>query len=98
MRKTAISLLLCSLTVNPAAYAQEAIEIEIDSAPVEVEIPQPPGADEQAPQTAQAPEQKPEKDAAETGGMGKLAIAAGVLVAGALAALAGGGGSSSSGH
>jgi hypothetical protein len=85
------------------AYGQEAIQIEIDSAPVDIEIQRPP--------TPKAPEKPPQPEppqaktvpppakekTAEEGGSYGVAIGVGVLVAGLLAALAGGGGGGSGG-
>jgi hypothetical protein len=94
--------LLWSFFLSHPVFAQEPIQIEIDSAPVEVEIHKP-QAPEKPPEPAPAPPQqaeKPpettppkaeEKKAASAGGYG-VAIGVGVLVAGLLAALAGGGG------
>jgi hypothetical protein len=93
MKISFIPLLLGSMILNPPLYAQEAIQIEIDSAPVEVEIQQPAPAQQEEPaeQTVKTPE--PGKPAAkEVGGVG---IAIGLAVAAALAGLAGGGGGSS---
>lgn len=98
MRKPVVNLLLCAAFLNPPAYAQDAIEIEIDSAPVEIEIQQPaPGAQEETPATQTAEIPQPPEESAETGGVGVLGITLGVVVAGALAALAGGGGGSGGG-
>lgn len=98
MRNPAVPLLLCTLIFNQSAYAQEAIEIEIDSAPVEIEIQQPPSAtEEETPQqTASAPEPQETPEEA-SGGIGTLGVTLGLVVAGALAALAGGGGGSGGG-
>ena len=54
MKKPIAQFLIWSVFLNPPLYAQEAIEIEIDSAPVEVEIHQP------------VPAEKPEEPARET--------------------------------
>jgi hypothetical protein len=96
VKKPLVQTLVAALALNSPLYAQEAIEIEIDSAPVEIEIPQPaPPARTEEPgvQTAQTepPQEEPSK-AREYG----VAIGIGALVAGALAALAGGGGGGSS--
>lgn len=94
---------LWSLFLSHPVFAQEAIEIQIDSAPVQVEIPKPQEPKEPQKQPEQAPPQqaekpqepeKPQETTAETesaGGYG-VAVGVGVLVAGLLAALAGGGG------
>ena len=99
MKNTLIPLLLGTMALNPPLYAQEAIQIEIDSAPVEIQIEQPaPAQQEEEPvqQTVEAPE--PEAPPVEeAGGFGAIGIAIGVVVAGALAALAGGGGGSGGG-
>ena len=58
MKKRIVYGVVVVFALNPAVYAQEAIEIEIDSAPVEVEIPAP------AP-PAQQPEPPPEAQTAE---------------------------------
>ena len=109
MKNPAVPVLLGTLILNPIAYAQdsiqlaqEAIQIEIDSAPVEIEIDEPgaPAAPETAPpQTAQIPEPEPVPvpEEAPLGGFGTVGITIGVLVAGALAALGGGGGSGGGG-
>ncbi|NNG13024.1 MAG: hypothetical protein HKM88_07215 [Halobacteria archaeon] len=90
MKNSFIPLLLGSMVLNPPLYAQEAIQIEIDSAPVEIEIQQPaPAQPEQpVPETVKGPEPG-EPAAKEVGGVG---IAIGLAVAAALAGLAGGGG------
>jgi len=91
MKKPLSYAVLAVFALNHAVYAQEAIEIEIDSAPVEVEIPAPatPAQEPQPPaQTAEVEEPVEETSGKSYG----LAIGIGALVAGALAALAGGGG------
>jgi len=101
VKKLLIQALIAIFALNPPLYAQEAIEIEIDSAPVEIEIPQPaPPAREETPQveTRTAQTEAPEEEKAGMGGKYGVAIGIGALVAGALAALAGGGGSSTSSH
>ena len=99
MKKPFAQIVIWSVFLNPPLYAQEAIEIEIDSAPVEVEIHQPVPAEtpeEPAQQTAETPEAdeeptKPKEKSARKRNYG-VAIAVGAIVAGALAALGGGGG------
>jgi hypothetical protein len=93
MKNILMPLLLGSILLNPPLYAQEAIQIEIDSVPVEVEIQQPAPAqqEEPVPETVKAPE--PKKPAVKE--VGGVQIAIGLAVAAALAGLAGGGGGSS---
>jgi cell division septation protein DedD len=102
MKKPLAQIVIWSVFLNPPLYAQEAIEIEIDSAPVEVEIHQPVPAEkpeEPTPQTAdtqgadQDPTEAKEKSAKKRNY--GIAIAVGAIVAGALAALGGGGGGGS---
>ncbi len=89
--------LLWSIFLSHPVFAQEAIQIEIDSAPVEVEIPKPQAPEKQpAPQPAPAPQaekpqapEKAEEQTADNGGGYGVAIGIGVLVAGVLAAVAG---------
>ena len=104
MKKPIAQILICSVLLNPPLYAQEAIEIEIDSAPVEVEIqkPVPSGQPEEPAQqtvdTQDADEEptKAKEKSAKKRNYG-VAIAVGAIVAGALAALGGGGGGGSGG-
>jgi hypothetical protein len=84
--------------LNHPVFAQEAIEIEIDSAPVEVEIKKPPVPEQQPEPTppkqaeqVEDAEEVSEKTAESKKGYG-VAIGIGALVAAALAALGGGGG------
>ena len=99
MKKAIARVLICSVALTPPIYAQEAIEIEIDSVPVEIEIQKPATPDkpeEPTQQTAdtQATEEEPtetEEKSAKKRNYG-LAIAVGAILAGALAALGGGGG------
>jgi len=99
MKKPIAQLLIWSIFLPPPVYAQEAIEIEIDSAPVEVEIQKPVPAEkpqEPSQQTAETPEAEepipwPEEKSTKKRNYG-VAIAVGAIVAGALAALGGGGG------
>ncbi len=98
-----IQFLAWFLLLNPPLFAQDAIQIEIDSAPVEVEIPKPDTPARQpepapAPKQAQTPTPPPEQKAEKDSGRGYgVAIGIGALVAGLLAALAGGGGGSGGG-
>jgi len=103
MNKPIAQFLVWCLALTPPIYAQEAIEIEIDSAPVEVEIQKPAPAaepEEPAQQTADTPQadEKPAESAAlpekepDNKRRYGVAIAIGAIVAGALAALGGGGG------
>ena len=95
MKNPAVLFVAWAFILSPPVSAQEAIQIEIDSAPVEIEIQQPeesPGPQEP---TAQKSAEKPE-DASNGTNYG-VAIGLGALVAGALAALAGGGGGSGGG-
>jgi len=99
MKKPIAQFLIFSVFLPPPLYAQEAIEIEIDSAPVEVEIQQPVPA-EKPEEPAQQTAETLEADEEPTEPKGKstkkrnygVAIAVGAIVAGALAALGGGGG------
>ena len=86
------------LLSNPV-LAQESIQIEIDSAPVEVEISKPPTPAKQPEPTPPKQAEKVEEHdkTAEGGKSYGMAIGIGALVAGALAALAGGGGGSGGG-
>ena len=102
MKKPIAQFLIWSVLLNPPLHAQEAIEIEIDSAPVEVEIHQPVPAEkpeEPAQQTAETPEADEDPTEAQEKSARKrnygIAIAVGAIVAGALAALGGGGGGGS---
>jgi hypothetical protein len=99
MQKAIAQFLIWSVFLNPPLYAQEAIEIEIDSAPVEVDIRKPVPAEqpeEPVQQTAETQEADEEStDAKEKSAKQRrygVAIAVGAIVAGALAALGGGGG------
>lgn len=92
-----------ALLLSHPVLAQEAIRIEIDSAPVEVEIDKPA---EPAPAAEPAEPAPPEPVQAQTGEPEEpekdgpnytMAIGIGALVAGLLAALAGGGGGSGGG-
>ena len=105
MKKPIAQFVIWSVFLSPPIYAQEAIEIEIDSAPVEVEIHQPVPAEkpeEPAQQTAETPEADEEPTEAKEKSAKKrnygIAIAVGAIVAGALAALGGGGGGSATSH
>jgi len=99
MKKPITQFLAWSVFLNPPVYAQEAIEIEIDSAPVEIEIQKPvPAEQPEAPsqQTADSEGTDEESSEAKEKSAKKrnygVAIAVGAIVAGALAALGGGGG------
>jgi len=99
MKKPIAQFLIWSVFLNPPLYAQEAIEIEIDSAPVEVEIHKPGSADkpqEPAQQTAETQDADEEPTESKEKSTKKrnygVAIAVGAIIAGALAALGGGGG------
>jgi cell division septation protein DedD len=99
MKKPIAQILICSIFLPPPVYAQEAIEIEIDSAPVEVEIHKPvPTEKPQEPsqQTAETQDADEEPTESKEKSTKKrnygVAIAVGAIVAGALAALGGGGG------
>ncbi|GMQ88084.1 MAG: hypothetical protein BMS9Abin08_1305 [Gammaproteobacteria bacterium] len=97
MRNPVIQFLLWGAFLSYPTYAQEAIQIEIDSAPVEVEIQKPADRETTGQQTAEAPEPaEPEEQTAESGAGGgqTVAIAVGAVVAAGLALLAGGGGGS----
>jgi len=103
MKKPITQFLVWSVFLNPPVYAQEAIEIEIDSAPVEVEIHKSGSAEkpqEPAQQTADTQETDEDATKAKEKSTKKrnygVAIAVGAIVAGALAALGGGGGGGSS--
>jgi len=102
MKKPIAQILIWSIFLPPPVYAQEAIEIEIDSAPVEVEIQKPvpaEGPEEPAQQTAETQETDEDPTKAKEKSTKKrnygVAIAVGAIVAGALAALGGGGGGGS---
>ena len=106
MRKNPfIQFLGWALFFSHPALAQEAIQIEIDSAPVQVEIPKPaepakqpePTAPPQAEKTQPEPEQEKTEKAEKGDHNYAVAIGVGALVAGLLAALAGGGGGSGGG-
>jgi hypothetical protein len=98
MRKPIAQFLILSVFLNPPLYAQEAIEIEIDSAPVEVEIQKPVPSEkpeEPTQQTADTQETDEERRKAKEKSTKRnygVAIALGAAVAAALAALGGGGG------
>ena len=90
---------LWSFFLSHPVFAQEAIQIEIDSAPVEIELQKPvqpakPSEPTPPPQAETAPEPEDTELAEEESGMGKYGVAIGIgaLVAGVLAALGGGGG------
>ena len=102
MKNPVIQFLLWAVFLSYPAYAQEAIQIEIDSAPVEVEIQQPASPEPATPasqetsdqQTAETESDESEEQTAESGlsrGQ-KAGIAIGAVVAAGLALLAGGGG------
>ncbi len=103
MKNPIVQFMLWAVFLSYPAYGQEAIQIEIDSAPVEVEIRKPAPAEPATPasqettgqQTAEAPEPaEPEEEIADSGlsrGQ-KAGIAVGAVVAAGLALLAGGGG------
>jgi len=102
MKKPIAQILIWSIFLPPPVYAQEAIEIEIDSAPVEVEIQKPvpaEGPEEPAQQTVETQETDEDPTKAKEKSTKKrnygVAIAVGAIVAGALAALGGGGGGGS---
>jgi len=88
-----------ALLLSRPAFAQEAIQIEIDSAPVEVEIqkpaePEPAKQPEPSPPLqAESPEPAADEGQEEEKGGKNYAVAIGIgaLVAGLLAALGGGG-------
>jgi len=90
--------------LNHPVFAQEAIQIEIDSAPVEVEIEKPPVPEKQTgttlPKQAEKVKdtEKAYEKSAESGTGYGVAIGIGALVAAALAALGGGGGNSTPSH
>jgi len=102
MKNPIIQFLLWAVFLSYPAYAQEAIQIEIDSAPVEVEIQKPAPPEPATPasqettdqQTAEAEPAEAEEETAESGlSRGQtVAIAVGAVVAAGLALLAGGGG------
>ncbi len=82
MNKTLVHFLCWSFLASAPAFAQEPIQIEIDSAPVEIEI--------------QEPVRTPEPVAEIPPGMSAVGwggVALGALVAGALVLGGGGGGS-----
>ena len=81
MNKAFVYAQCWALLISASAFAQEPIQIEIDSAPVEIEIKEP----------VNLPELIAEKPAG-MGAAGWGGVALGALVAGALA-LGGGGGS-----
>jgi len=94
MKNPAVLFVAWAFILSPPVSAQEAIQIEIDSAPVEVEIQQPkPSAPQEPPVQKSAEKTEDGSDATSYG----VAIGLGALVAGALAALAGGGGGSGGG-
>ena len=97
MRNPVIHFLFWALFLNHPLYAQEAIQIEIDSAPVEVEIQKPatPARTEEAAPAQTAETEQREEEEKEEGKSGKgygVALGIGALVAGILAAVGGGGG------
>ena len=99
MKKPITQFLVWSVFLNPPVYAQEAIEIEIDSAPVEIEIQKPVPAEQPEEPTQQtADSEGTDEESTETKEKSTkkrnygVAIAVGAIVAGALAALGGGGG------
>ena len=99
MKKPIAQILIWSIFLPPPVYAQEAIEIEIDSAPVEVEIQKPvPSEKPEEPAQQTVETQGTDEDASEAKQKSTkkrnygVAIAVGAIVAGALAALGGGGG------
>jgi hypothetical protein len=101
-RNPVFQFVLWSFLLSHPAFAQDAIQIEIDSAPVEIELKKPPEPVVPAqpappPQAETTPEDDDKQQVAEEGeskGMGKYGVAIGIgaLVAGVLAALGGGGG------
>jgi hypothetical protein len=98
-----IQFVAWSLILSHPVVAQEAIQIEIDSAPVEVEIQKPTETPAEQPQPAEPVQaesaqpadegQQQADEGGEEGGSRKYAVAIGIgaLVAGLLAALGGGG-------
>ncbi|MFQ5644139.1 MAG: hypothetical protein ACE5FQ_10655 [Thiogranum sp.] len=102
MKNPIIQFLLWAVFLSYPAYGQEAIQIEIDSAPVEVEIQKPAPSEPATPasqetaeqQTAEAPESPQAEDTADSGmNRGQtVGIAIGAVVAAGLALVAGGGG------
>ncbi|MGW8310400.1 MAG: hypothetical protein ACWGNB_04990 [Thiogranum sp.] len=99
-RNPVFQFVLWSLLLSHPVFAQEAIQIEIDSAPVEIELQKPaeppaPPKPTTPPQAETKPKEGDKKVAEEESkGIGKYGVAIGIgaLVAGILAALAGGGG------
>ncbi|HHH45336.1 MAG TPA: hypothetical protein ENK49_14485 [Gammaproteobacteria bacterium] len=101
MKNPIVQFLLWGLFLSYPAFGQEAIQIEIDSAPVEVEIQQPEPATPAEPetageqQTAEAEESPAAEEQTAESGMSRgqtIGIAIGAVVAAGLALLAGGGG------
>jgi len=103
MKNPIIQFLLWALFLSYPAYGQEAIQIEIDSAPVEVEIqkpeptePAPPASQEKTgQQTAGTSDTTETEEEVAESGMSRgqtVGIAIGAVVAAGLALLAGGGG------
>ena len=99
MKKPIAQFIAWSVFLTPPVYAQEAIEIEIDSAPVEIEIQKPVPAEQPAePEQRTADSEGTDEESIETKEKSAkkrnyvVAIAVGAIVAGALAALGGGGG------
>ena len=99
MNRLVAHVIIWCLLLPPRIYAQDAIEIEIDSAPVEVEIQKPvpaeqPAETQQKSAETEQPDEEPgaaEEKATKKRSYG-VAIAIGAVVAAALAALGGGGG------
>ena len=102
MKNPIVQFMLWAVFLSYPAYGQEAIQIEIDSAPVEVEIRKPAPPEPATPasqettdqQTAEAEPAEAEEQTADSGlsrGQ-KAGIAIGAVVAAGLALLAGGGG------
>jgi hypothetical protein len=102
-RNPVFQFALWSLLLSHPVLAQDAIQIEIDSAPVEIELQKPaepatapePGTPPQAETTPQEDDQKVAQESEEESkGIGKYGVAIGIgaLIAGVLAALGGGGG------
>jgi len=108
MKNPIIQFMLWAMFLSYPAYAQEAIQIEIDSAPVEVEIqkpttpePAPPASQETTgQQTVEAPQAVESEEETADSGLSRgqsIGIAVGAAVAAGLALLAGGGGGGSGG-
>ncbi len=101
MKNPVVQFLLWGLFLSYPAFGQEAIQIEIDSAPVEVEIQKPEPATPPKPettaeqQTAETEETPGTEEQTAQSGMSRgqtVGIAIGAVVAAGLALLAGGGG------